>query len=575
MKRVRVVKTYLDVGQDIKSLESSVANLKSSLNYKEEEENVKDIDTDMILKNAKSMTEVTDQVYQFEYEEFKDGGAVICGACEQVFKYSRDLKDDFTDNSKVAREFSNLKTSLRRHLKSEMHNRKTRKVEENDIVKKKEDVRNAVVGVRIGKLVYHLVKLGRPDTDFTSLVQISASNGADLGDKNHSKYFVTKLLPHLADAVKRRWKKVLDTPMVATGCRPPVCVVADKATHQRETRQLVGVITLNPGGTQLLIPVFLGGPKCPRGDGEYLKNSIVGVVDKFVEGSQIAGFTGDGVYIHCDVAQKINEHFDISCFSTWDQMHLANTVETALRNPKKAHAPLYAWLNALTNVLGKGVKFVAWGMEWDHFFRVCQELSEQEDFELKMYRPTNFSETKFANSAAIVYNKFREVYPALVITLEQVKEDLYNGNSTEREKAKKADDVQAGILNYMFGLSLYVCVGIYKIYGAISNILQIIDILPHDRMDLFYKLIRQMKDMKANLIVEDCPCMMFVSELGVVEDFMTNKVASDKEKVETCKGILAEVCLWPALHKDIREVLVKGSYRGVVLGQLTGDSSRT
>ena len=107
------------------------------------------------------------------------------------------------------------------------------------------------------------------------------------------------------------------------------------------------------------------------------------------------------------------------------------------------------------------------------------------------------------------------------------------------------------------------------------NILQIIDILPHDRMDLFYKLIRQMKDMKANLIVEDCPCMMFVSELGEVEDSMTNRVASDKEKVETCKGILAEVCSWPAYHKDIREVLLKGSYRGVVLGQLTAEASRT
>ena len=128
----------------------------------------------------------------------------------------------------------------------------------------------------------------------------------------------------------------------------------------------------------------------------------MGVVDKFVEGSQIAGFTGDGVYINCDVAQKINDHFDISCFSTWDQMHLANTILTALRNPKKSHAALYAWLNALTNVLGKGVKFVAWGMEWDHFFCVCQELSEREDFEFKMYRPTNFSETKFANSATIV-----------------------------------------------------------------------------------------------------------------------------------------------------------------------------
>ena len=162
VKRVRVVKTYLDVGKDIRSLESSVSDLKGCLDFKKDDEDEKDIDTDMILKNAKSMKEVTDQVYQFEYEEFKDGGAVICGVCEKVFKYSRDLKVDFTDNGKFAKEFSNLKISLRRHLKSEMHKKKSREIEENDTVKKKEDIRNAAVGVRIGKLVYHLVKLGRP-----------------------------------------------------------------------------------------------------------------------------------------------------------------------------------------------------------------------------------------------------------------------------------------------------------------------------------------------------------------------------------------------------------------------------
>ena len=64
-------------------------------------------------------------MYQFEYEEFKEGGAVICGVCDQVFKYSRHLKDDFTDNGKFVREFSNLKLSLRRHLKSEMHRKKS------------------------------------------------------------------------------------------------------------------------------------------------------------------------------------------------------------------------------------------------------------------------------------------------------------------------------------------------------------------------------------------------------------------------------------------------------------------
>ena len=94
---------------------------------------------------------------------------------------------------------------------------------------------------------------------------------------------------------------------------------------------------MNPGGPELLIPVFLDAPKCPKGDGEYLKDNIVGIVDGFVTGNQIAGFTGDGVYINCEVAAKINKHYDNNCYSTWDGRHLTNTVETALRNLKKPH----------------------------------------------------------------------------------------------------------------------------------------------------------------------------------------------------------------------------------------------
>jgi hypothetical protein len=37
----------------------------------------------------------------------------------------------------------------------------------------------------------------------------------------------------------------------------------------------------------------------------------------------------------------------------------------------------------------------------------------------------------------------------------------------------------------------------------------------------------------------------------------------------------AQAQFGPAYHKDIREVLLKGSYRGVVLGQLTAEASRT
>ena len=100
-----------------------------------------------------------------------------------------------------------------------------------------------------------------------------------------------------------------------------------------------------------------------------------------------------------------------------------------------------------------------------------------------MCRPAAFSETKFANSASLVYSMFRVVYPALLITLSKVKEDLYNGKSSERDKAQKADEVQGAIHNWLFALSLSVCVDIYSVYGAISKILQIVSILPHVRLD--------------------------------------------------------------------------------------------
>ena len=58
---------------------------------------------------------------------------------------------------------------------------------------------------------------------------------------------VPKLLPHLANAVRRRMKQMLGSRLVATGCLPPVNILADKATHQRWSRQFVGAITVNPG----------------------------------------------------------------------------------------------------------------------------------------------------------------------------------------------------------------------------------------------------------------------------------------------------------------------------------------
>ena len=76
------------------------------------------VDTNAILKNARTMKEIVDKVYQFEYEQSKAGGMVICRVCEASFKYSNNLSLDFTSDKIIGREFSNLKGALKKHLVS-------------------------------------------------------------------------------------------------------------------------------------------------------------------------------------------------------------------------------------------------------------------------------------------------------------------------------------------------------------------------------------------------------------------------------------------------------------------------
>ena len=95
-----------------------------------------------------------------------------------------------------------------------------------------------------------------------------------------------------------------------------------------------------------------------------------------------------------------------SYWTSWDGVHAAATIDAGLRNPKKAWAELFAWLNEITNIIYKANRFHNWGMEWDRFFRTCQGTVE-EGYDLKCKVPKFFSATKFANYAVKIYTRFR------------------------------------------------------------------------------------------------------------------------------------------------------------------------
>lgn len=356
IKSIDAIQKNIKVGKDIQILEESVRNLKEIHNFKAdpELESSNKYDTDTVLFLSKSIEEITSKVV--EYEFLPEAQQIVCVVCGTQFQTQK---------------FSILKTSLRKHLDCSRHLKKAKEDTVRELLWAKEEGRNRAVGMRMGRLVYYLVYHGRPDTDLPVLVYASIANGSDLGDINHGKLFVTRLLPYLAGAVTGRVKKMLGTRMVATDCLPPVKLLFDKATHQRETRHLVGCQTLNPGGEEPIVTLLLGIPKCPGGTGLMLKDSIVDVTDNYIKSEQYTGSTGDGVYEHCGVGALLDTHYGRKGFFTWDLMHLAATIDALLRNPKKNHSSQFKWLISMTDVIRKLVNFVQWGKEWARFFEVA------------------------------------------------------------------------------------------------------------------------------------------------------------------------------------------------------------
>ena len=281
------------------------------------------------------------------------------------------------------------------------------------------------------------------------------------------------------------------------------------------------------------------------------------------------GMTGDGVYGHCSVPKKLDNHYDKEGFAMWDKMHKAATKDTKMRNPKEHHNKelgLFTWLNVITLLISKCNKFINWGRGWDEFFSNCNRMIS-EGYDTKYLAPKFFSDTKFANWVVVLYRDFHRVYPALLVTLEEAKERLSEGTEKEREQAIDVDKLQEGIFNLTFALSLSLLIDIYNIYSQIVKLLQVIDILPFERYDQFVSLLAEYPKMLETIQIDECPCSIF-SDLP--DD--SYKV---EEELDDGKGIAEASCYWPTYHASVKEVLHSGTYRKMPMGQLVEDPNKT
>ena len=436
-EKLGLIKGHLKVVSAVKDLKTSINQLENLSLRETSDVKVKETpDGESIIKNCRSVREISENIVEFECLR----GKVTCLVCG-VQCSSYDLSIYETDeNSKIDQKLAHLKYTLKRHLSSKHHKARKAECQIEQQVEEKIKKRNQEIGKKLGEICYLLIKNGLPDTLFPYLVRMCVSFGVDLGDLNHSSNFPDKFSVSLADTVKERVRKHLSSPLVSTGCKPPVNIVMDKFTYQHNTKQCTGVVTLTPGSEKFIQALYLESPLCANATGEFMSGKITEVCDKWISPDQYTGSTGDGVYGHCSVPKFLDEHYGSKGFHTWDPMHKAATVGTSMRNPKALHAEKFKWVNKLTDAISEGNKFINFGAGWAEFCQIWKQRKEDdESFEYYLKFPKFNSETRFENYIFMQYSEFRERYQVLLQTLKKIEEELRDGDSTERKRAAAAD----------------------------------------------------------------------------------------------------------------------------------------
>jgi hypothetical protein len=331
---------------------------------------------------------------------------------------------------------------------------------------------------------------------------------------------------------------------------------------------VTGGITLFPGSPALIQAIYMESPLCPSGTGPFMTKKIYDVVDKWIEKSQYQGSVGDGVYGQCSVPDLLDRHFGRKGIAVWDGMHVAATVGRAMRETKtKHHEAIFSWLNTLSDTMAKGNNYINFGASWHELNEVFKRRQADHTFDQKALKTPKFnSDTHFENLIYLQYSEFRERYALLLEVLEATKEEFRNGGSTEKKKAETADQIQGRMYNTKFALSLSGMCAVYRCYSVGIKTLQIVNILPTVKYRKFKSsTVDKYKVMQETVRIADCPCSLFRDLENSYE-----KVEREEER-----GVVEEVCLWPSLHADIEELMVRGTYRTVPMGQLVEDTNRT
>ena len=375
--------------------------------------------------------------------------------------------------------------------------------------------------MRCANLCYNLYKHGRPYSDYPDQVALYCKAGIWMGDTNHSCYFADNFITSVGQVVSNKIKSTLNQTLDQTGELRPIKIIADKDTSKHRTRQLVCIVTVFPNTEHLIQHLYINHTIIKHHSTQDVADHIFESVHDFIKPSQYEGGSYDGAYHHANdsVPLKLDRMFDVpsdgdgAAHSDHDYLHRAGLSEGQVK--KIAHNN---WMNDVCEILITVYNDHNYGKNYEELLEIAVAL------DTKFVELQKFSKTRFSNHAKRVFLCSYQDLQIIIQHYEMQKNQTHN--LEQRNKAEHAQIMLNKIKNKTFILKLAGLVDIYNAFSVLVSELQIVNILPYERLDKFSICIENMKKMT-----------------HAIEDH------------NVCAKINKNNCLWPVLHSDKSDII--------------------
>jgi galactitol-specific phosphotransferase system IIB component len=190
-RKLDVIEKFVDVNEGLRKIESLKKVYENCCTAPSLLPGVSDIKEDDLVEAFRkcfSIKDIKNKFQEFCYSS-KDQ-KMKCGVCDSlVATYKADQDDDFSVRVQ-SEKFKDLKKILRIHLVTKGHLEILKNAEAKEKLEKKIIGRERKICKVLGLVSYYLLKMGRPNTDFPTLVSILAACGVDVGGpETRGKYF--------------------------------------------------------------------------------------------------------------------------------------------------------------------------------------------------------------------------------------------------------------------------------------------------------------------------------------------------------------------------------------------------